>query len=453
MLKSIRINTVAEADIDEVVSSAGGARVVCEGPDKPQNADYLLNEAIIELKLVEEEGLSKKERREKIAELFKHTQPKRPVVVVDPVLLSPEYNRKYYNVLAKPIQTAVRKAASQLEETRKYTCPGATRVLLILNNGYTALSPDEFNTMVSKSLRHDTTKIDHAIIAGVYYYSDTFDSYVITHFEHVPINLDRPFPSYDSLVISWNEWLHKFMTAMITRESVDPTGKFPVVDLQYEFNGITYLKPSPQIGTPSKFWPDGKRPRTNSTGIDKCPPVAVCFPKITMAEWLAFRSLIINREKLRNSYAQWLIFAREAKAESTEPLRPFVEVPITADGFARWARQGGHNMTFKSIVSYSVEVFQSQMHKVLEDAKDIGEVMVQPVTYVFLHVSELGQDKANDISSIYLVSTLPGFERETPLIENVRLFFEHSLCVAAAYAISEGISFLYYEIDRTYGWI
>jgi hypothetical protein len=453
VLEHIRINTVTEANIDEVVSSAGGDRIVCEGPDKPQNADYLLNEAIIELKLIEEEGLSKKERRVKISELFNPTQPTRPVVVIDPTLLSQESKRKYYNLLARPIQSAICKAASQLEKTQQYTRLGTTRVLLILNNGYSALSPDEFNSMVSKSLRHDTTKIDHAIIAGIYYYSDTFDSYIITHFEHIPINVDRPFPSYDSLLASWNEWLHNFMNAMISRESVDPAGKFPVVDLKFVVDGITYLKPAPPIGGPSKLWPEGKRPRINSTGIDKCPPVAVCFPKITEVEWQAFCALVINREKLRSSYAQWLKFAREAKADGTEPQRPFVEVPITADGFKQWASQGGRDMTFRSMVSYSTEMFQCLIHKVIKNAKNIGETQIRPVTYIFLLVSELGQDKANDISSIYLVSTVPGFERKTPLLENVRSFFEHSLGVAAAYAISEAIPFVYYDIDRTYGWI
>lgn len=453
MLECIRINTVAETDIDQIILNAGGTRVVCNGPDKPQNADYSLHEAIVELKLIEEEGLNKRERRGRIAELFQSTQPGRPVVVVDPALLSPESNRKYYNLLARPIQTAIRKAASQLEETQRYTCPGATRVLLILNNGYSALSPDEFKSLTSKSLRHDTSKIDHAVVAGVYYYSDTFDSYVIVHFEHVPINIDRPFSSYNALLDSWNQWLRKFMTEMFARESVDPTGKFPVVDLKFEVEGITYLKPAPPIGAPSNFWPGGKRPRTNSTGIDRCPPVAVCFPRLTEPEWEGLRDLIVDRDRLRHSYAQWLQFKSKAKADSAKPLRPFVEIHVTADDFARWAMLDQREKTFKSLMAYSVELFQQQISERIENAKDISETKIQPATYVFLRVDELGQDKADDISSIYLVSTVPGFEREVPIIENKRLFFEYSLAVAAAYAVKEDIPFVYYGIDRTYGWL
>jgi hypothetical protein len=453
VLDYIRINRLKETDVDEVVLSAGGARLICDGPNKPPNADYILNEAIVELKLVEEEGLKKSERRGKIAELFKLTQPSRPLVVIDPRVLTPEDNRRYYNLLARPIQTAIRKAAAQLDETEKNTHCDATKVLLIINNGYSALSPEEFNSMVAKSLRHDTTKVDHAIVGGIYYYSDTFDSYVISHFEHVPVNVAKPFPSYNALLDSWNQWLQKFMTSMVIRKSVDLTGKFPVVDLWFEVDGIEYLKPAPRMGTPSKFWSNGKRPRTNSTGITKCPPVATCFPKLTEGEWQRFCSVFSDKKKLKSSYPEWLKSARESQVEADEPLRPFVQVPVTIEGFTQWANLAKRKATFDSLCKYSVEVFQELIQAVLGDAKDISTVSVLPTTYVLLIVDEIGQDKANDISSIYAVSSLPGFERETPLIENKKIFFEHSLGLAAAYAIRDETPFIFYELDQTYRWI
>ena len=50
-------------------------------------------------------------------------------------------------------------------------------------------------------------------------------------------------------------------------------------------------------------------------------------------------------------------------------------------------------------------------------------------------LTEVGNDKANDFASIFRVSELPGFERAEPLVENVRLFYEYGMAVAAAYAI------------------
>ena len=50
-MEYIRIKAVTEADFDQVITSAGGSRIIADG-----SADYLLNEAIIELKLVSEEG-------------------------------------------------------------------------------------------------------------------------------------------------------------------------------------------------------------------------------------------------------------------------------------------------------------------------------------------------------------------------------------------------------------
>ena len=86
-------------------------------------ADYELNEALIELKLVEEEGFDKEERQVKLANLFKENQPGRPVVVINPRLLDAAGQREYYNIVSGPIKTHVKKAAKQLENTASLTRP------------------------------------------------------------------------------------------------------------------------------------------------------------------------------------------------------------------------------------------------------------------------------------------------------------------------------------------
>jgi len=60
-MEALRIRYISEADIDAIVSKAGGRRLTGAG-----SADYQLNEAIIELKFVEEEGFHKEERQAKL---------------------------------------------------------------------------------------------------------------------------------------------------------------------------------------------------------------------------------------------------------------------------------------------------------------------------------------------------------------------------------------------------
>jgi len=111
-MEYVRIKTVSETDFDKLITSAGGSRIVEE-----DSADYRLNEAIIELKLVSEEGFEKTERQKKLAALFRKTQPKTPVVILKPGQLSEENSRDYYRIVETPIKNACKKASKQLQKT------------------------------------------------------------------------------------------------------------------------------------------------------------------------------------------------------------------------------------------------------------------------------------------------------------------------------------------------
>ena len=100
-MEYIRIKAIAETDFDKVITSAGGSRIVEEG-----SADYRLNEAIIELKLVSEEGFEKTDRQRKLADLFRKAQPSRPVVVLKPEQLNEFDSRDYYRLVEVPIKNA-----------------------------------------------------------------------------------------------------------------------------------------------------------------------------------------------------------------------------------------------------------------------------------------------------------------------------------------------------------
>src|ERR1051326_2850360 len=90
----IKFRTVTEQDFDGIVADAGGSRIREEG-----SADYVLNEAVIELKLADEEGLLVQTRQVKLAKLFRRQQPSSPVVIIDPTTLDVAASREYYNII------------------------------------------------------------------------------------------------------------------------------------------------------------------------------------------------------------------------------------------------------------------------------------------------------------------------------------------------------------------
>lgn len=114
-MESIRISRVTEEDFNSIVESAGGRRLVEDDSlESDPNADYILDNSILELKLVQEEGLEKVTRQRKLAEIYSRNQPNQPVVIIAPELLDEEDRRLYYCALEGPLKTAIKHAAKQL---------------------------------------------------------------------------------------------------------------------------------------------------------------------------------------------------------------------------------------------------------------------------------------------------------------------------------------------------
>ena len=61
MLDYLRIGRILEKDFDFIVEEAGGFRYSADhSRENEHNADYRLGNAVIELKIVEDEGLEKR---------------------------------------------------------------------------------------------------------------------------------------------------------------------------------------------------------------------------------------------------------------------------------------------------------------------------------------------------------------------------------------------------------
>jgi hypothetical protein len=449
----LKINKLRESDFDSILADAGGRRAaVDDSRCSEPNADYILNEAVVELKLVEEEGIAKQSRQHKIAELFRRRQPTRPVIVLDPDALDERERRIYYNVMEGPIKTLVRKAARQLHTTQQHH-PAAPRVLLAVNNGYTALDMREFESVVVKCARNETSKIDYVIAAGIYYYSDMFDSFLFAPFGLTTINSTAAsFTSFEALRKAWNDHVERYMKSIICGQTQQPDDRPPVVDFVYDLDGIAYVKPAPPMGRQSE-WLDGKRPRGNSTGLERCPPVARTFPGLDQTTWAEFKRLWPEEDLMQESYTAWCAWAEHEDRRLEQPLHPFVKVPADIQGFHDWCDARHCPPNFHLLCSYASELFQQLVISVVKRARARDTFAIALPHYIYLRTEEIGQDKAHDVSSIYYVSSVAGMEAERPLVENQRIFFEYALAVAAAYAIKLCGDFVVYEKDLTYAWI
>ena len=160
--------------------------------------------------------MKRRSAAEKIADIFRARQSKRSVIVLRPDLLDADGQRGYYNTMAGPIKRHVTKANGQLKQSAETLGSDTVRVLLLINNGYATLSHDEFKDLAIRRACNDTHNIDAVVIAGLYLYSDTFDSYFFPMMDLFPLHIDRPFASYEHL---FTEWV-KFGQNLLTRSCI-----------------------------------------------------------------------------------------------------------------------------------------------------------------------------------------------------------------------------------------
>jgi len=446
----LRIYKLKEEDFDGIVQRSGGERLSNdESREKNPNADYLLGDAIVELKFAEEDGLEKQQRQRKIATLLNKYCLHKPVMVMDPKLLGNIGGKEYYKVMSTPIKKRIRKAAKQLRQTaQKYK--GNTKVLILLNVGYGSLNIEEFKDIAIHCVANHTKQVDRLIVGGIYHYGDKFESYAFFPFEEIPFNLNKRFSAFDNLKLNWDAFSNEFMTSVVLCNRENLPDRLPVVEIDFEIDGVKYVKPPPPMG-PSNFWPQG-RPRENSTGITQCPPVAMTFPKMNKENWLKFKDIMPAETNLQNTYSDWLRFTNNESEANNKVLQPFVPVEIEYEAFSKNREIDKSDPTFRELCLYTNEVFDRKAKDFINSAIDKAKSNLILPAYIFLLVEEIGQDKANDLCSIYCVRQSIGQQNSTIILENAKTIFEHGLALAASYAIKYDASFIVYERNQTYMW-
>jgi hypothetical protein len=449
-VEHFRLAPLTEADVRAVIESAGG-HIAHPDQDRrrAQGADFVLGNAVLELKILDDEGLGKPERQAKLGALLERLHPGRPVVVVDRSALGDADRREFDRVMEGPIKAAVASARKQLRQSRREIADVDCSILLILNNGYSALNHQDLTQLVAHRVRQDTSEIDGVVVAGCYFHSDTFDTVCLWHMEYIPIDVRQRFDRYSDLHQAWQRHANAAMTRMITKAPGKQEIKLPVRDITFEVNGVRFVKPTPQMGRASDFFVLG-RPRHDSSGVTQLPPVATTFPDLTLSEWTRFRDEVPDETWQQRSWEDWLRYRARAKLEA-DP-QPVALMPVTFDGWSKWRDEAHEARLGRSVANYANHLFVQKLRSVGGRALDRSSLRVYPVQYVLAVTEEIGQDRANDVSHIGIVDDTADAPRIRSLTVNQRMFHEHAVIKAAAFAVALGIDTVLWEKDLRYAW-
>jgi hypothetical protein len=212
------------------------------------------------------------------------------------------------------------------------------------------------------------------------------------------------------------------------------------------------VKPAPPMGIPSDFFRTG-RPRQNSTGITRCPPVAVIFPEMGSDVWSLFSEAFGRSPPLFDDYSNWQR-NRELAVASSDVLKPCVPVAVAMEGWKEWRKSYNEPLEPSSVFRYATALFDSKVREIAAAARERTSHSILPASYVLVGTEEIGQDRANDVSHVAVVRQILGVEPVVrDVVTNARIFHEHAVALASAYAIVNGIESVLWQKDLTYAWV
>lgn len=435
----LKISKFTEDDFNFIIESIGGRRFSeDDSQEKVKNCDYILNDALIELKLVEENIIEKKTKRDKLATLFGKNAK---TVIIAPELLTYEGKKKYFRILETPIKTALKTASKQLKESSN--SKDCVKIAIIINNGLSLMMPDEFEEISMKCASNDTSGIDILLVGGNYFFSDKFDAYAIFPLREMYLNGKYRVDIVDSIRKGWNGFLNEFMTNQICKVDLD-RNKEPLRDVSFNIDDVLYVKPPPKMGKTSSFWPNGKRPREDSTNLITCPPVATLIPCFNKKSYEIAKKSIKDSWWLKSSLNEYLAWLSKEIDKCSLLLRPLIGIDIPCENL--------DVSSFQDLCKISTDIFQKQIDNIIDGASDFSENH-QSLNYILLTCIEIGIDKANDISYIEHIKEFPGLESKKTIISGERLKFEYALIIASAYCIKVGADCVYYLLDESYKWV
>lgn len=440
-MEYLSFSLLTEEDFDEVVVNAGGKRYTDNPSINELNCDYIFEDAVIELKIIEEEPIEKETKQIKIANLFRSDLQ---TVILNPHDLDHEGQRKYYQELATPIKGQLKKASKQLQASAK-TVDSKVKIAMIMNNGLTMTSPDEFKKLAIDRAKNDTSGIDILLVCGIYYFSDKFDMNAIFAFEDIQIRGESRPELIQKLRTSWLDKVEKYMTTQMRDISIKRT-KEPIKDLYFELNGIRYVKPPLQWGKPSSFYGERGRPREDTTGMTSYPPVAKVLPTFDDECYMFVKNNLIDDSILTDSLQEYLEWAKK-QISLADPLKPVVLIKMEK----RDLKTLKCPFSFNQVAQYALPKFQDAMIQISEKVVEFSN-QSKSMKYILLQVNEIGMDKANDIAFISHNEDDLVLPRQHFIIKGDRMKFEYALLLASAHCLSLGAETVYYYRNEDFKW-
>lgn len=242
---------ITESFVDSVMHQIGAVRydAVHEVNENELNADYIAPSGIIELKIIEEEGLHKKQRQDAIAKLFRSVNLNREEVDIDLVAVPDLIRNKLELLVSRPIENIIRKASKQIERTIIRLGHKGPGVLIVVNNGYSYLDVESFEKIMLKRCQESTRRIDHVVCISVKYYQD-FGALMICKVNPIVVSAGNQWSKGISFVKAFQSLFGKLQSEMmrgIPGDNVYGDVLQPVSEILFERDGVRYIRKAPVI--------------------------------------------------------------------------------------------------------------------------------------------------------------------------------------------------------------
>jgi len=433
----LQFSSLSEEDFDEIINNTGGRRYTEDPKIKELNCDYVLGDAVIELKIIEEEPMGKKEKQKKLIELF---PPNADTVVLYP---NDEQKNKYYRILESPIQKALKKASKQLQVSAK-NLNAKVRIAIIMNNGLYMISKNEFQDIAIRKAKNDTSGIDILIISSMYYFSDKFDMRIMFEFKDIEINNINHKNKKEiikKLRKSWNKKTVQYMTENLTNSNLNRNKK-PIQDLFFESDGIRYVKPPSQWGKASEFWRNG-RPREDSAK-NKNQPLIVILPIFNNESYLYAKKYLTDKSIWQNSLSEYIEFVENNPLESQSVISLTVYITLSKNDLQSIQKP----MSTYDIQQYANLKYEALFDEIKNNMIEYSD-KVKDEKFILVETQEIGIDQANDVSYI---SYIEGNSKQDFLIDGKHIKYEQAISLAIACCIITNAEKVYYIRNEDFKW-
>jgi hypothetical protein len=243
----VLVPRITEAFIDSVVERAGGHRLTAEeaNHERTQNADYLLDDCVFELKILDREGLDVSTRQQKLAQLFRRPLPPGGTLYLDHTELTETDQRKYMDIVGRPIQDHLKTASKQIASTKRHLGRSDLRGgVICVNTGYGTLPRELFTTLVSRYAVKDTSEVRVLACVTSALLTNGFDTQVVFAFDPQRSND----PTVTKLHKAFMERVGEMMDAHM-RSGMQRTEEMmsPLRPISFESEGVTFAMVPPSL--------------------------------------------------------------------------------------------------------------------------------------------------------------------------------------------------------------